>query len=266
MSYQLIPCKFQQGAEIIVLSSGLGGHASFWKPQIEILTQYFQILIYDQEGCFANSDLLPNTYSMQNMAQQVFFILNKENIKQCHFIGHALGACIGAELAILLQNTSISLKSLTCINAWNELDPHTLKCFQTRISLLENSGAEAYIRAQALFLYPPCYISKNIQFIQSSEDLWLKDFPPPQNILARLKALMNYKISDQHVQALAEIDLYYIANKDDFLVPYQKSEDLKNALGHGKIFVLETGAHASTVTEAGIVNRLLIQNLIGEMV
>lgn len=38
MSYRIFPCVTQQDAEIVVLSSGLGGHASFWKPQIETLT------------------------------------------------------------------------------------------------------------------------------------------------------------------------------------------------------------------------------------
>src|SRR5690606_8463225 len=109
--------------EILVLSSGLGGHASFWQPQIETLTQYFQVLVYDQEGCHADSDALPTSYSIKNMAKQILDILQQLQIKQCHFIGHALGAVIGAELAVLVQNTEISLTSLTFINAWDALDP-----------------------------------------------------------------------------------------------------------------------------------------------
>ena len=263
MNYQIIPCKSQKNAEIVILSSGLGGHAAFWAPQIEMLTQYFQVLVYDQEGCHANSELLPRSYLMQDMAQQVLDILNVEQIKQCHFIGHALGALIGAELAVLLQSSDIQLSSLTFINAWNQLDPHTLKCFQARMALLNHSGAEAYVRAQALFLYPPAYISKNIEQIQCSEKVGLADFPPTQNVLARLNALMNFEITDVHVQALSQTALYYIANQDDFLVPYQKSIDLKNRLGHGEFALMPTGAHASTITETERVNQQILQNLIG---
>lgn len=265
MNYQIIPCKSQKNAEIVVLSSGLGGHAAFWAPQIEVLTQYFQVLVYDQEGCHANSELLPRSYSMQDMAQQVLEILRTEQIDRCHFIGHALGALIGAEFAVLIQSSDIQLSSLTFINAWNQLDPHTLKCFQARIALLKQSGTAAYVRAQALFLYPPAYISKNIEQIERSENAGLADFPPTQNVLARLNALMNFEITDMHIQALSHTALYYIANQDDFLVPYQKTMDLKNRLGHGEFALIPTGAHASTITEKKIVNQHILQNLIGEI-
>lgn len=265
MSYRIFPCVTQQDAEIVVLSSGLGGHASFWQPQIETLTQYFQVLVYDQEGCHADSDALPTSYSIKNMAKQILDILQQQQIKQCHFIGHALGAVIGAELAVLVQNTDISLTSLTFINAWDALDPHTQKCFQARITLLENVGVEAYIRVQALFLYPPAYISKHIQKIQDIENSGFDDFPPINNVLVRMNALMSFKILPEHIAALAKTDVYYIANKDDFLVPYQKSIDLKKALGHGVLTLLETGAHASSVTESKTVNQVLIQNLVEEV-
>lgn len=131
------------------------------------------------------------------------------------------------------------------------------------MALLNHSGAEAYVRAQALFLYPPAYISKNIEQIQCSEKVGLADFPPTQNVLARLNALMNFEITDVHVQALSQTALYYIANQDDFLVPYQKSIDLKNRLGHGEFALMPTGAHASTITETERVNQQILQNLIG---
>ena len=89
MSYQIFPCITQQDAEIVVLSSGLGGHASFWQPQIETLTQYFQVLVYDQEGCHADSEALPSVYSMKNMAKQVLEILQQQQIKQFYW------ACFG---------------------------------------------------------------------------------------------------------------------------------------------------------------------------
>ncbi|WP_151776177.1 pyrimidine utilization protein D [Acinetobacter bereziniae] len=263
MKEKIFPCSNGQDAEFVILSSGLGGHATFWQPQIAPLTQYFHVLVYDQEGCHADSAHLPQYYSIQNMAEQALAILQKYKIDKCHFIGHALGAVIGAELAVLVQNTSISLLGLTMINAWDTLDPHTQKCFQTRIALLKDSGAEAYVRAQALFLYPPAFISKNHQEIQQIENIGLQDFPPSHNVMARLKALMEFEILPIHRKALLNTDLYYIANKDDFLVPYQKSHDLQAALGHGDLTVLDYGAHASTITDSKTLNYLLIKNLKG---
>jgi aminoacrylate hydrolase len=39
--------------------------------------------------------------------------------------------------------------SLTLINAWDELDAHTQKCFDARIALLASAGAEAYVSDDA---------------------------------------------------------------------------------------------------------------------
>lgn len=262
MSYQVYHCTTNPEADHIVLSSGLGGHAAFWTAQLPMLQQYFHVIAYDQAGCHADSALLPNDYSMRNLAQQVLDILLNERVDTLHFIGHALGGHIGAELATLLPEHHIRLLSLTAINAWDCLDPHTEKCFQARIALLQHAGAEAYVRAQALFLYPPAYISHNSSKITQTENIQLLDFPPPQNVMARLSALKAFYITPNHVMALENTKIHLIANCDDFLVPYQKTYDLKHTLGHGKVSLFEQGAHASTITETEKVNAAIMDFLL----
>lgn len=259
MSYQIHRCTQNLDAEFLILSSGLGGHASFWKPQIEALTPYFHVLSYDQEGCYADSALLPDEYSITNLAKQLLEIIKLEKIQQFHFIGHAIGGFIGAELAVLMKLSETTLLSLTCINSWDELDPHTKKCFEARIHLLKSAGAEAYVRAQGLFLYPPAWISKNHKHLNILENVQLEDFPPAQNVLKRIQAAQKFSINEQHIQALQHCQLHFIANQDDFLVPVHKSSDLKNALGHGQLSILASGAHASTVTEPKLLNKTMLQ-------
>ena len=148
MDYQIHQCTENTAAEFLILSSGLGGHASFWKPQIEALTQYFHVLSYDQEGCHADSVLLPEGYAITDLAKQLLEIIKLEKIQDFHFIGHAIGGFIGAELAVLIKSSEATLLSLTCINSWDEFDAHTQKCFEARSHLLKSAGAEAYVRAQ----------------------------------------------------------------------------------------------------------------------
>lgn len=91
MHYQVHYCETKSSAEYLILSSGLGGHAAFWQPQIDVLKQHFHVLTYDQEGCHADTAFLAKNYSMTNMAQQVLNLLQWQNIQNFHFIGHALG-------------------------------------------------------------------------------------------------------------------------------------------------------------------------------
>lgn len=51
MKYYIYPCSSQKDAPYLIFSSGLGGHASFWSPQLESLSTHFNIVTYDQEGC-----------------------------------------------------------------------------------------------------------------------------------------------------------------------------------------------------------------------
>jgi aminoacrylate hydrolase len=249
-------------APYVVLSSGLGGHASFWNPQIEALQQYFHVVAYDQEGCHSDSELLPTPYSVDHMARQILDLLISHNIREFHFMGHALGGHIGMQLATYQVDKAFKLFSLTMLNAWGELDAHTQKCFEARTSLLLNGGAEAYVRAQALFLYPPHWISTHLDPLTEAENKQLLDFPPIQNVLARIQAVQAFKLEEAHQQALKDVLVHLIANQDDFLVPYQRSQQLQQCLPHSHLSLLDTGAHASTVTETDQVNQLILSFLI----
>jgi aminoacrylate hydrolase len=260
MNTRIYPC-YKPQAEYIVLSSGLGGHGAFWQPQIAALQQYFHVLVYDQAGCHQNSAQLKDDYSLSDMAQELLDLIQDAKIQRLHFIGHALGALIGIELARLITPLKIEMLSLTCINAWDRPDPHTLKCFNARTRLLEYAGSAAYVEAQALFLYPPAWISTHYQSIAEQETKQLQDFPVPANVLARIHALSAFQVTAEHRGALAKTRLHFIANRDDFLVPYQKSEDLKQVLGHGKLSIFNHGAHASTITETEQTNQAILNFL-----
>lgn len=264
--HYIYPCQHNADADYLVLSSGLGGHASFWTPQIQVLSQYFHILTYDQEGCHADSDLLPDQYSFENLAEQLLTILKEQQIQNFHFIGHAIGSFIGAELAVLCASQHLNMLSLTFINAWDRLDSHTAKCFEARVHLLKSAGKEAYVRAQALFLYPPAWISKHHLQIQQAENLQLLDFPPVHNVLTRIKAAQKFTISARHQQALKNIPIHLIANQDDFLVPVQKTQNLKTCFEHANVCIHAHGGHASSVTETDSINTSVLDFLVKQHV
>ncbi len=261
MNYQIDRCENHPDAPWLILSSGLGGRGHFWEPQINALRPYFHLISYDHLGSTEHAEPLAQDHALQDLAQQVLALLKAEKISAFHFIGHALGGHIGMELAPLLQAESLHMHSLTMINAWDELDPHTEKCFQARLHLLKDSGVEAYVRAQALFLYPPAWISQHAMHIEQMENAQLCQFPCKDNVLIRVNALKKFRLNAQHVDALAQTRIHLIANQDDFLVPVQKSYDLKQRLPQAQLTVLPYGAHACTLTDTETVNQHLIEFL-----
>lgn len=250
--YKLYQC-IKKDVKTIVLCSGLGGHAHFWRPQLECLTQYFNVFIYDQKGILKESSELPDSYTLTMMAEELAELLAEHGISKCYFIGHALGAFVGMELAI---HSDIIIEKMLLINPWAELDPHTNRCFSTRLNLLENSGIEAYIRAQALFLYPPSWISTHDEDLKTAENNMILNSCSLENIKKRLNALRVYQPS-QVAQKL-QVSCHVIGNQDDFLVPWQQGLKLAQLIPECTFKLFPHGGHASTVTQTAQINEEIL--------
>lgn len=255
MTVEIYPCK-NHSVQTVVLSSGLGGHANFWQPQIEALREYFQVICYDHEGIGSQSPELPENYSIQHLAEQLAKILKQHQQQNCHFIGHALGGFIGIELVRLYHEL---VNRLVLINAWDRLDSHTEKCFSTRIALLRYAGIEAYIRAQALFLYPPAWISAHSLQLNEQENKMIGIFAPLENVFKRLHALQNYQPFE--VARQIQNPTLVLTNQDDFLVPWKRGLALAKLIKNAELELMPNGGHASTITQAQSVNEILIKFL-----
>ncbi|TDO99509.1 pyrimidine utilization protein D [Marinomonas balearica] len=243
-------------AHTVVLSSGLGGSAHFWKPQLEALTKQYRVVVYDQLGTGRSPATLPMDYSIEHMSDELLELLDGLDVKQCHVVGHALGGLVAMKMA--LRRPDI-LKSMVLINAWSSPNPHTLRCFNIRKAILDTCSKEIFLQMQALILYPPDWIADNIATLVEEEAHLLKVFPDKDNLLKRIAALSTFDIENQIKQI--QTDTLIIANKDDLLVPWQQSKQLDDALPNSKMSLLDYGGHASTVTATQTVNTILMEHL-----
>jgi aminoacrylate hydrolase len=255
MYFELLPCE-KANAPCVVLSSGLGGSADFWQKQLSSLCQDYRVLIYDHLGTGRSPAKLPADYSIHSMSDELMTLLDSINIKQCHFVGHALGGLVGLQIALLRPNL---LQSLVLINAWSSPNSHTLRCFNIRKALLDKCSPEIYLQTQALLLYPPDWIVDNIKAIETEEQHAVKHFPNKANLLARISALSQFDL-EAHLAAIS-INTLVIANKDDMLVPWQRSKWLAKELPAANLVLLDYGGHASSISTPDIFNSLLIGHL-----
>ena len=73
--------------------------------------------------------------------------------------------------------------------------------------------------------------------------------------LARIGALSTFNI-DKSLYAITTPTLA-LANKDDTLVPWQRSQMLAKAMPNAELSVMEYGGHASSITNTIAFNELL---------
>jgi aminoacrylate hydrolase len=237
----------------VLLSSGLGGAAGYWQPQMAALSAQFRLVLYDHRGTGRSFGELPEGYSIADMAAEAREVLAQAGIERCHVIGHALGGLIGLALALAAPDV---VDRLVLINAWAKIDAHTRRCFAARLALLDGSGVSAYVEAQPIFLYPAWWLSQHADQVQREVAQMIAHFPGAASVKRRIAALSAFDIT----QDLARITqpTLLISAMDDILVPHTASEALWEGLPHARLTCLPSGGHACNVTFPDPFNELCL--------
>lgn len=247
------------GADSVLMSAGLGGSAAFWAPQMEALTGRFRVILYDHRGTGRSDRSLKPDHSVASMAQDMIAVLDATGTTKAHIVGHAAGGNAGLQLAL---DHPDRLDRLVVVNGWSRPDPHVARCFSARTRLLEAFGPTAYVEAQALFLYPPDWISENDAVLKTQEHHHIQTFPRTDVMLARIGALLAFDIDDR----LGEIShpVLVAASADDMLVPPLLSRRLAEGLPNATLDVVPWGGHAFTATVSDAFNARLVAFLNGD--
>jgi aminoacrylate hydrolase len=255
MKISLSPPPFVD-APVVVLIAGLGGGGSYWLPQLAVLEQEYQVVCYDQRGTGNNPEALPEGYSLAQMADELYQALAEAGISRFCVVGHALGALVGLQMAL---DRPESVSALVSINGWLKLNAHTRRCFQIRERLLHAGGAQAWVEAQPLFLYPADWMAARAPRMEAEEALALAHFQGKPNLLKRLQALKQADFSRD--VARIRCPVLVICSTDDLLVPAVCSTELHAALPHSEKVVMRQGGHACNVTDPETFNTLLQNGL-----
>ena len=234
----------------IVLSAGMGGSGSFWAPQLDALADRHRVILYDHVGTGRSA---PGSRSIAGMADDIASVLDHAGVDAAHVVGHAIGGIVGIELALRRPKR---LRSLAVVNGWGRADPFLKRCFEIRKALLNQSGPQAYVRAQPLFLYPPQWISENIVHLDAEEERILKHFPSVATMNQRIDMFLAFEGG----RRLKEINVPTLLSsaKDDALVPAYLTRELAAAIPDSRVHEVDWGAHAFSVVTPEIFNDTLL--------
>jgi aminoacrylate hydrolase len=243
-------------APTVLLSSGLGGTAGYWAPQLGALTPRYRVVTYDQAGTGRNKRDLSDDHSIAAMADEILAVLDATGTDTAHVVGHALGGLAGLDLAIRHPER---LRSLTVVNGWAAAHAHTRRCFELRLMLLAHEGPAAYVRAQPIFLYPADWLAKNAERAAQEEAHGLAGFQGAATLCRRIAALLAFDATP-HLGGL-RLPTLISAARDDVLVPCSMSEQLAAAIPGARLDVAPWGAHAINVTQPDAFNAMLLRFL-----
>ena len=240
----------------LILSSGLGGSAHYWKPNIAALADHFHVIAYDHRGTGRSDRALPDVVTVDDFADDIVALMDALGIARAHLIGHAAGGVAGLALAAKAPER---LATLIIVNGWAKADPHFLRCFEARLNLLRHAGVEAFLRAQPIFLYPAGWISEHSAALDAELAHQLADFPGMATMEKRIAALAAFDMSDR----LETLDtrIFALAAADDMLVPASCSQALTAQIATCELVTMDWGGHACNVTDPARFNRLVLEFL-----
>lgn len=226
----------------VILIAGLGGAASYWKPQVEALSRHYSLVLYDQEGT-GQSSKSRTTCSVPQMAADLVALMDHAGLKAAHLVGHAGGAAIAQDMALARPRRVLST---VMFGGWAKVDPHFRRVMDIRGELLRKSGRLHYARAMPLFLNPPAWISRNAAALEAQEQDLAEHLPPTDILLSRISALCSYEPGE----ALRRIDCPTLVccARDDHLTPVHCSEEVARLIPNAQAYYFAWGGHAASQT------------------
>jgi aminoacrylate hydrolase len=245
--------------ELLILSSGLGGSAHYWRPNIAALALGRRVLVYDHRGTGRSDREVPGILTLETVGEDILALMDALGIERATLVGHAIGGMAGIALALAHPGR---LSRLVVINGWARLDLHTARCFDTRLALLRGSGPRAFLHAQPLFLFPPEWISAHHEALQAEEEVQLAHFPGADMVERRVAAARRFDVIER--LGMLDLPVLLVASDDDMLVPPTCSERMAARLPAGKLVRMARGGHACNVTRADHFTMWLLDWLDGE--
>ena len=226
----------------VMLVPGLGGVGSYWNPNIPAFAQKYQVVLHDHRGTGQSSRSRIH-YTVDQMTDDLMAVMNHLEIEKAHLVGHSTGGAIGQTLAAKHPERLISL---VIYASWTKADPFFRRVFEARRALLTASGAAAYVRSTAIFLYPDWWINDNIGLLEERENVAIPGFPLAEIAASRIDAIVDF----DRTADLPKIrtPTLVICAKDDFLTPPYFSRELARLIPGADFVELTRGGHCASET------------------
>lgn len=137
--YALYAARAGQRDETVLLIHGVGMNHSVWAPQVDALTERFQVLALDMLG--HGESALPGAQpSLAEYAAQVETLLDALHIDRVHVVGHSMGALVALEFALSHPARTLSVAAL---NAVYDRSSEQRSAVMSRANTLDETSADA---------------------------------------------------------------------------------------------------------------------------
>ena len=127
------------GAPVVTLTHPLGVTLALWDDHVAALTKRYRVLRYDVRG-HGGSEMPPGPYTLEQMAGDLFDLLDALGIMETHFVGVSMGGLIGMTAALTRPSR---ITSLVLCDTTACYGPGVRPMWEDRIRVAESEGMTA---------------------------------------------------------------------------------------------------------------------------
>jgi 3-oxoadipate enol-lactonase len=239
------------GAPVVVLSNSLGTTLAMWDPQVEVLSERFRVVRYDQRG-HGRSPAPPGPYSIAEIAGDVLALLDRLELERVSLCGVSLGGMVGMWAASEAPQRFHRLV-LACTAA--QLGPREL--WDERVAAVR-AGGTSELAAGAI-------------------DRWLTpEFSATHPETAQWLQAMIVQASDEGYaaccEAIRDLDLrnrlrsieaptLVISGDEDPATPPEHQRLIADGIPGARLQALENARHLANVEKPDTFNRAIVDHL-----
>jgi len=129
----------------LILSSGLGGSAEYWQPNLRAMAAHFRTIVYDHRGTGRSDRALPDNLTVAHLAADIVALMDALGIAKAHVCGASMGGMIAQRMAAAHPQRVKSLGLLMTSSGARDLPQPTLRVRRVLLSRPDGKNLEAVV-------------------------------------------------------------------------------------------------------------------------
>ncbi|NSK21136.1 alpha/beta fold hydrolase [Dorea formicigenerans] len=230
---------FGSGVPIIMIM-GLGAPGDKWKHNYELLSKWFWCIVPDNRGAGLSDKPEAESYTTEQMADDIIGIMDALDIKKAHVMGVSMGGAIAQQVALKVPDRVLSL---ILTSTFASVSPAFKKALNLICELKEDTDPAVLKQlnlwmtyGQYTQIHHPEKIEKSIE-----EDA---SYPYPMPVYA-YKAQCGACLSHNTAGRLHELKMPVLiaAGAKDLFMNIEKTMELVHGISQAEFYLAPEGGH-----------------------
>ncbi|MDO8476215.1 MAG: alpha/beta fold hydrolase [Candidatus Rokubacteria bacterium] len=231
------------GAPVVTLTHPLGATLALWDDHVAALTKRFRVLRYDVRG-HGGSENPPGPYTLEQMAGDLFDLLDFLGIEETHFVGVSMGGLIGMTAALTRPSR---IQSLVLCDTTACYGPAVRPMWDDRIRVAESDGMTAALvdRTMAIW-FTEAFRARHPDVVERIATMLRKS--DPRGYAAAIRAIGFVDLTDR-IGAIRCPALVVVGEQDPGTPPAMARVILERIAG-SELLILQGAMHCAVVEDS----------------